>query len=73
MTYFHLNIFRQHESYFWYVQLYRINESFKRTRKIIKAFQWKYEISMLKLAFGFGDGKAATDDYDGDDDDGVRR
>jgi len=43
-----------------------------RTRKIRTTFQWKYEINMLELAFGFGDGEAASDDYDccddGDDD-----
>lgn len=34
----------------------------------MKTCQWKYEISILKLAFGFGDVEAATDDNDGDDD-----
>jgi len=42
-----------------------------RPRKIRTTFQWKYEISTLKLAFGFGDGEAASDDYDGDDDEGM--
>jgi hypothetical protein len=38
-----------------------------RTRKIRTTFQWKYEISMLKRASGFGDGETASDDDDDDD------
>jgi hypothetical protein len=39
-----------------------------RARKFRTTYQWKYDISILKLAFGFDDGEVASDDYYDDDD-----